>query len=418
MFTTYTEVLDWLLNVPALTQGQALRNLQYLRTLIQQPLWQPKCPIITITGTNGKGSTVQTLSAIFTQAGYYVGCFTSPHLQIFNERIAINERAISDADFVLAAQAVADLPNVPQHFFSLLLLMALWHFKRQAVDIIFLEVGLGGRLDPCNALDATLVGITSIDLDHTHLLGDTREQIAYEKACLMRPKKRCVVGDRDVPKAISAYAANIKAPLQCLGLDFDCFSIDQTTFLWHGSQWCLNDLPQPRVKLSNLAVALAIVEAMQACLPVPVAAIKRALAQLIIPGRYQKSIYQGQTLLLDVAHNPAAIQYLLRQIQKDFPKKPIHLIFAMMQDKDWRTCFELLSTLKVKQAYFPRIEDPRALDNAALEQEAQEKPFVSNSYPTIKAALAMAVNNAIEEQDLIVVTGSFRVVGGVLNLLK
>ncbi len=414
MFTMYTEVIDWLLRVPALDQAHALRNLAQVRTLTQLPTLQPNCPIITITGTNGKGSAVQTLSAIFSQAGYRVGSFTSPHLQIFNERIAINGHAIADHDFVQAAQVVANLPDVPRHFFSLLFLMALWYFKRQSVDLIILEVGLGGRLDPCNALDATILGITSVDLDHTHLLGTTREQIAAEKACLMRPDRVCIVGDRNPPDVLSAYAAKMNTSLRCIGVDFDYYDANQTTLTWQGSEWYLTALTKPAVKLSNIAVALAIVEALHPVLPLSLAALSGALASLTIPGRYQKITCLGKTLLLDVAHNPAATGHLVRQLRKDFPGKRIHLLFGMMQDKDWRSCFDSLSTLNIRHAYFPNIDDPRALDNTVLSSAALSKNRNHAVYSTINEALAAALNNATE-QELIIVTGSFRIVGGVLG---
>ena len=418
MLTTYAQVIDWLLNLPPLDRTCVSQNLALLRTLIKMHQWQPTCPVITVTGTNGKGTCIHALAAIFRAAGYRVGTFTSPHLQRFNERIAINGCPIDDQAFVQTAQKIFVLGSaLPSHFFSILLLMALDYFKHQAVDLLLLEVGVGGRLDPCNALDADINAITSIALDHQHLLGDTREQIAFEKAGLMRSGRLTVVGDRDVPATLKQQAAHTQARLQCLGQDFHNIAISEHHFSWQGKQWLLPDLTKPPVVLSNIAVALMITEALHDSLPVGLSAIRQALRQLQVPGRYQCLKYLNHTVILDVAHNLAAIEHLKEQLKRDWPLKPIHLIFGMMADKDWQSCLTVLSQLPLKHCYLPPLDDPRALNPQHLSQACLAKNISHQQSASLSAALFDACQQA-DSEDLIVVTGSFRLVGAALDGLE
>lgn len=419
MLNSYQAVIDWLQLPPS---GPELREAEshvlHLRDLIQRLALTPTCPIITITGTNGKGTCVHTLSAIFHQAGYRVGRFTSPHLQRYNERICLNEAPISDADFIDAAQQVQSFStSLLHHFFSLLFLMALVFFRRHNVDILILEVGVGGRLDPCNALDATVLGITSIDLDHQQLLGNTREAIAWEKAQLMRPGQTVVCGDLNVPLSIHQHSQTTGSTLLCINQQFHAAVVDDQHFHWQGEQSAWPKLPQVSgAILSNIAVALTIVTAMADRFTITLDALHNALQTLRLPGRYQCLALNSSntTLILDVAHNPAAIQHLVQRVRKDWPKARIAGVFGILANKAWYECLALLSTLPNTCWHLCAIADPRALDPVNLAEACQVLKIEHQLCTSITDALQ---HSLATPPDLILVTGSFRMVGAAMDWL-
>lgn len=415
MLTSYSQVIDWLLHMPPRDRTQSTQDLQQLRQLLQAQSWYPTCPIVTITGTNGKGSCITTLSAILQAAGYRVGSFTSPHLQRFNERIQVNGQPISDTAFIQAAeQLTAFGERCPSHFFSLLLLMALWYFDTERVDVILLEVGVGGRLDPCNALDACILGITNVALDHQALLGSTRELIAHEKAGLMRPGCLAIFGETMAPLSLQHYANTIKAPLHCLGQAFWHQSHNAAYFHWQGARWCLRHLSAPPLVLSNVSVALAILEALHPRLPLTLKAIRQGLAQVHLAGRYQSIYHQGKHIIVDVAHNPAAIQQLVNQLQHDWPNRNIHIVFGMMKDKDWQTCLNTLLHLAPIRYYLPPLLDPRALASADIGTYLTANKQCYQYCDSDETAFAQASVDA-KTTDIILITGSFRLVGAALT---
>lgn len=418
MFQTSSQVIDWLLQAAHEPSSPSDSRLQQLCDLIERAHLKPRCPIITITGTNGKGSCVQLLAHILKQAHYRVGSFTSPHLQRYHERICINGQNIDDRDFIEAANTLNSIPDaIPSHFFSRLLLMALHFFQQQAIDVLILEVGVGGRLDPCNALDADIIGISRIALDHQALLGTDREQIGFEKAGLMRPGQIAVIGDFDVPNSVRSHAQTIGAVLRCIGQQFHSWSQSET-FQWQGSQWLLTDLPKPPILQSNTDTCLAILEALAPRLPVSVQVIRQGLQTVSIQGRYQTISLKPHTLVLDVAHNPDAILQLVTQLQHDWPKPPpLYVIFGMMADKAWLECLTLLSRLTPSHLYLCPIEDPRALPLSALTDACTTLSLNSVTCSSVHDALHR-IRSQAEPPSLIVVTGSFRLVGEALHWLQ
>ena len=233
----------------------------------------------------------------------------------------------------------------------------------------------------------------------------------------MRKNQSVFCGDPRPPASIMAYAKHIGAHLKKINHDFTCIGQSDSTFHWQGQQWLLTDLPKPPLVLSNIAVALAILETLHQRLPIPLAAIRTGLQQLDLPGRYQIVKHQGKTFINDVAHNPAAIKNLVTQLKKDWPHHSIHLIFGMMADKDWSTCFELLSQLNLTHCYFPTVDDPRALTTEHLTTQCRIKNIPYQQSHSIDAALDTACLQALAE-DIILVTGSFRLVGACIAYLK
>lgn len=418
MFVSYQQAIDWLLSFSGNQSASAEQRLAQTRQIIQAAQLTPTCPIITITGTNGKGSCLHLLKNILSHAGYRVGCFTSPHVQRFNERIAINDTLISDQQLLTAAQHIAAWPQaLPEHFFSLLLLIALHFFQQHPIDVLLLEVGIGGRLDACNALDADILAITSVALDHQQLLGHDREQIGREKAGLMRAGQLALSGDERTPLSVVQHSQHTGTVLYRFQNDFVAWPSDCQHFHWQGQQWLLTDLPKPVGVINNFAVALAIVEALQARLPVPLTAIHQALQSFALKGRYQ-SLSVGKTpMVLDVAHNPAAIERLIEQLRHDWPQRPLQVVFGMMDDKAWRQCLTLLRQLSPVACYFASLLEARSAAPDTLVAYGQSQGLKCHAYHSPIEALTAAMN-AADETDLIVVTGSFRLVGAVLDYLS
>lgn len=415
MFQTSQQVINWLLQATHTPSPPSDLRLQQLRALLEQASLKPTCPIITITGTNGKGSSVQVLANILKHANYRVGSFTSPHLQRYHERICINGQSIDDEAFITAANAIHSIPEpIPSHFFNRLLLIALYYFKHQAIDVLVLEVGVGGRLDPCNALEADIIGITRVALDHQDLLGADREHIGFEKAGLMRKGRIAVIGEADMPDSIPRHSRAIGGILRVAQQHFHSQPQEPDQFQWQGSHWLLTHLPKPTIMQSNVDLSLAILEAMAPHLPVTLAAIRIGLHSLSIKGRYQWLRYQQRSTLLDIAHNPDAIAHLVERLQQDCPQQPIRLIFGMMADKAWRESLNLLMQLPLSQVYLCPIHDPRALASSTLAKACLAQDIPHQVCPSVANALHLA-HSASQTAALIVVTGSCRLVGEALD---
>lgn len=301
------------------------------------------CPVITVGGTNGKGSTVATLVSIYRATGLRVGCYTSPHLLHFNERIAINGEPVGDAELIAAfAQVEAARGEISLTYFEFTTLAALLLFRQAGLDVMVLEVGLGGRLDAVNVLDADIAVVTSIGIDHIEYLGDSREQIAAEKAGIFRAGKPVVCGDAEPPASLLAQARTLGCRLYCRGRDFDFHA---TAYDWdwqcaaepgrraaaHELPAVLRALPRPTLALDNVATALMVVRL--APLPVSESALRQGLTQARLAGRMQR-LAQAPEIILDVAHNPHGAAFLMRQLPPARVGQRSFAVFAMLADKD------------------------------------------------------------------------------------
>ena len=379
--------------------------------------------VITVAGTNGKGSTCAMLEACLLQAGYRTGVYTSPHLVHFQERCRIHGETIQPDDllplFAKVEAARCQGPEISLTYFEFTTLAILSLMAHANLDVAILEVGLGGRLDAVNVIDADCAVITSIDLDHTDLLGPDREAIGFEKAGIMRAGKPVVVSDPVPPLRVLEHAASIGADLWQFGKDFN-FTGDKQQWAWAGRGRRYSGLAYPALRganqLVNASGVLAALEAVRTRLPVTAQAIRNGLAMVELPGRFQ--IIPGQpTLVLDVAHNPHAVAALSENLDAMGFYPTTHAVFGAMADKDVAAILARVGVL-VDRWYFCDLPTARALSAQDLQKQWQStntrKNATSSIYKDPQAALDAAVA-AADPADRIVVFGSFFTVGGVLK---
>ena len=375
-------------------------------------------PVITVAGTNGKGSTCAMLESIALAAGWRVGTYQKPELVHFEERCRVGGKPV-DADqllphFAAVEAARGDITLTKFEFTTLAIAHLLAHVP---LDLVILEVGMGGRYDAVNAIDTDCAIITSIDLDHMEYLGPDRESIGLEKAQVMRPGKPAIVSDPVPPQSVVAHAQAIGADLWLVGRDFR-HSGDRQQWAWSGRERRYNGLAYPALRganqLLNAAGALAAFEALRERVPVPAQAVRQGLATVELAGRFQ--IVPGQpTLVLDVAHNPHAVAALAVNLDQMgfFPRT--HAVFGVMSDKDLRAIIERL--IPLVDAWYcsdlPLARAASARQLAALVRAAAPKASISE-HADPAAALAAALERA-DPADRILIFGSFLTVGGVLR---
>lgn len=366
-------------------------------------------PIVTVTGTNGKGSCVAFLEAIYSAQGYRVGSYTSPHLFRFNERIRINNEEIQDEILANAFEAIDSLKDdIFLTYFEFTTLAALKIFQAANLDVIILEVGLGGRLDAVNIVDADLAIISTIGLDHCEWLGNTREQIGHEKAGIFRKDKKAICGDEYPPQSVLARAKELDVELLISGQDFG-YEVAEKNWTW----WCQgahHHLVFPTLAIENAATALAAIHCIQNVLPVTQASINHGISKASLIGRYQQL---GQTIF-DVGHNPHAAHWIANKLRQTPIKGHTIAILGMMQDKDIQGTIEALSA-EIDCWYWGDLPPPRGAKAQQITDNLQQikvkkwynYPSVSEAY---KAAKAVCTN-----QDRMVVLGSFLTVAECLK---
>ena len=383
-------------------------------------LRSPSPVVISVAGTNGKGSSCAMLDMILSQAGYRTGRYTSPHLVSFHERIRIAGDAVSDEqlDAAFAAVHSADTGDVLTAF-EADTVAALWCFGQRPLDVLVLEVGMGGRLDAVNAIDADCALITSIALDHTEFLGPDRETIGVEKAGIMRPGRPVVVSDPEPPASLQARANALGADLWQLGRDFNVQG-DQQQWAWRGRAQRFNSLAYPALRGANQLITaagvLAVFEALRERLPINAQAVRNGLAMVELPGRFQ--IVPGQpTLVLDVAHNPQAVAALANSLDQMGYFPQTHAVFGVMRDKDIGDLLRHVAPL-VDHWHLCDLPLPRAATAAELlplvQAASGRRPVTIHTHASPASALAAAAASA-DPADRIVVFGSFYTVGGVLQ---
>jgi dihydrofolate synthase / folylpolyglutamate synthase len=376
------------------------------------------CPVITVAGTNGKGSTCAMLESIALAAGYRVGLYIKPHLVHFEERCRVGGASVAADELLPHFEAVeAARGETTLTYFEFTTLAIMRCLSQQPLDVVILEVGLGGRLDAVNAIDTDCAIVTSIDLDHTEYLGPDRESIGREKAHVMRQGKPAIVSDPMPPSSIAAYGNAIGADLWLVGRDFN-HSGDRQQWMWAGRGKRINGLAYPSLRganqLLNAAGVLAALEALRERLPVSTQAIRQGLATVELPGRFQ--IVPGQpTLVLDVAHNPHSVAALAANLDAMgfFPRT--HAVFGAMQDKDLQGVVQRLAPIALDW-YCTDLPVPRAASADTLGKvvhHVQPRATVS-THASPSHALAAALGRA-DPADRILVFGSFLTVGGVLK---
>jgi dihydrofolate synthase/folylpolyglutamate synthase len=381
----------------------------------------PVCPIITVGGTNGKGSCCAMLEAMLLHAGYRVGCYTSPHLLRYNERVRVGGRAVEDAELCRAFERIERARGeISLTYFEFGTLAAMLVFEEAGIDVAVLEVGLGGRLDAVNIFDADCALVASVDLDHQSYLVDTREAIGFEKAGIYRSGCPAICGDGDPPQSLLAHAGAIGADLFLIDRDFG-FAAERQQWRYWGPRVKRNGLPWPvlrgRRQLANAAACITALDLLRDRLPLSAADLRGGLLTAEIPGRFQ--VLPGRPLVvLDVAHNPQAARVLAENLA-ELPKSSgaVIAVCAMLRDKDIAGVFGALKGAFTRW-HLADSEGPRGAGAgelaAALAQSGESAPFAQ--YSSVAGAWREACKNA-GDNDKIIVFGSFLTVAAVMREL-
>ena len=380
----------------------------------------PAVPVITVAGTNGKGSTCAMLEAILAAAGYRVGLYTSPHLLRYNERVRIARREVDDAALA-SAFARVEAARAEQGgdtrltYFEFGTLAAVDLFLRSAVDVLVLEVGLGGRLDAVNAFDADCAIVTSIGLDHMDYLGATREAIGHEKAGIFRAGKPAVLSDPAAPASVRAHAQAIGARLLRIGREFGYQDEGELWSFW-GPAGRKSGLAHPAlhggIQLQNASAALAALETLRERLPVSMRDLRQGLAQVELRGRFQ--LLPGRpALVLDVGHNPQAAAVLAQNLSSLGPCSGTLAVFGMLRDKDIAGVVGVLAE-HMDRWFVCNLPPPRGARASELAQALRHAGVNAvREFENPASAYAAACSGAAEN-DRIVVFGSFLTVAEVI----
>ena len=416
---------DWLIRLESLHPKTIELGLDRVSEVAQRLGIQFGCPVITVGGTNGKGSTCAMLESILLQGGYRVGLYTSPHLLRFNERARINGELASDEALCKNFEAVeAVRGDVSLTYFEFTTLAILKYFADAGLDAVLLEVGLGGRLDAVNLIDPDVAIVTSVDLDHQDYLGDTREKIGFEKAGIFRPGRAAICSDPSPPQSLIDHAAAIGADLWLFGRDFN-YSGDRQQWNFGGRQQRRNALAYPSLRganqLLNASAALAALEVLRERLPLGAQEIRSGLVMVELPGRFQ--VLPGRpAVIFDVAHNPHAAATLAQNLEQMGFHPYTHAVFGAMADKDIAGILAHLVD-RIDHWYLTDLPLPRAASAQSL-ADALTKAGVHASaaagaersiqcFATPADAYAAARSRATEN-DRIAVFGSFITVAGVM----
>ncbi len=407
---------DWLAYQERLHPKPIALGLDRVRAVaLRLGLLPARAMTLTIGGTNGKGSSVTLAAGIYQAAGYRVGCYTSPHLLRYNERIAIDGCDVDDealcAAFVVVEQSRAD---VELTYFEFGTLAALWLFREARCEVQVLEVGLGGRLDAINIVDADCALVTNIGLDHTDWLGADRDSIGYEKAGIMRPDRPVVCVEANPPARLIEHAKTTGALPLLLDREFG-FRRAEDDWSWRGEGMQIERLPPPALagaaQYANAAGVIAMISTLRSSLPVPDSAIREALIRLRLRGRYEKI----GNVILDVAHNVEAAQALTENLRAEAASVKSWLVLGMLADKPVEGVCRLLAPL-MAGAFFGGLPGSRGLNDHELARRAAAGGLAGVAVGSIDAAFRRA-QAAAGRDDRIVVCGSFLTVAAVARLL-
>ncbi|MES2636403.1 MAG: bifunctional tetrahydrofolate synthase/dihydrofolate synthase [Pseudomonadota bacterium] len=412
-----TTAKEWLAYIEAQHPKAIAMGLDRVSAVAQNLKLNHSFPVITVAGTNGKGSTCALLSQVYIEAGYRVGCYTSPHLMRYNERVRINNIEISDADLCIAFETIEQArSDIALTYFEIGTLAAMWHFCQAKLDVVILEVGLGGRLDAVNIFEPSCTIVTTVDLDHMDYLGDTREKIGLEKAGIFRKDVLSICGDENPPQSLIEYAAKVNAPLKLINRDFRVIKSNRA---WQYSAEA-DSLELPVLglhgdfQLNNAACAICAIQYLKATLPVSLTAIQNAFQSVVLIGRF----YQVQTqpaIILDVAHNPHAAISLAHNLQTTPCAGKTFAVFAMLADKDIDGVIEAVA---------PNIHQWFVADNHSLRGAKAidlSWKLIKNN-PQSKVELFVDVASALTsaykiatKNDRIIVFGSFYTVADAMS---
>ncbi len=414
-------LFDWLAWIETLHPRTIDLGLERVHAVLDRMgLRKPGFAAISVSGTNGKGSTVAMAETILRQAGYKVGAYTSPHLVRYNERVRIEGRIVSDAELCTAFEHIESVRgDIPLTYFEFGTLAAFDIFHSVKIDIAVFEVGMGGRLDAVNAIDADVAIISSVDIDHTSWLGTTREAIGREKAGIFRQGRPAICSDPQPPAIVADEAHRVGATLLQVNRDF---SIERHAggWTWRSGKHLRSGLPHPALRgdyqLFNAAGVLMALETLGGLFPVSQAHIRAGLLSAVIPGRFH--VLPGLPLrVFDVAHNPQAARSLAATLKQQQTLGRTLAVLGILRDKDVAGVISALSPI-VDRWYAATLDIPRGASAAEL-IEILSAAGVSavQGFDDVHQAYEAAIRDATEA-DRIVVFGSFHTVGDILAAIK
>lgn len=420
---TERSLADWLSYLEQLHPSAIDMGLERSRIVLQRLGLTRIAPrVITVTGTNGKGSTCAFIASLLQGQGLKVGVYSSPHLLRYNERVQIAGVEASDAQLCEAFAVVeAARGDTSLTYFEMGTLAAFWLFQQAGLDALVLEVGLGGRLDAVNLLDADIAVVTSIGIDHADWLGDSRESVAFEKAGILRAAKPALCGDIDPPQPLLDQVALLDAPFFLRGRDYD-LSVGEQGWSWHGLNdhgevLRLSQLPLLDLPMENAALALQVYAVMQ--LPWQPEVISKALLQTRVTGRLDRRMFNWQgksfTLLLDVGHNPHAADYLAQRLASRALSGKRLAVFGLLADKDLSGVVAPLLSEVDNWAVAP-LPTSRSREVAELQAHLQHCGAQVAAYASVQAALEAQCEQAADG-DEVLLFGSFYCVAEALDWL-
>lgn len=333
---------DWVSYINSLHTREIDLGLERIKNLAQAlQLDRFSCPVIVVGGTNGKGSVVKFIESIYLAAGYQVAAYTSPHLLHFNERLRINGQDVSDEKLIAAFNYVEQHRQGQSLTFFEFTTLAIFYICQQLpLEVLILEVGLGGRLDAVNIVDADVSVITNVDIDHKDFLGDTRELIGREKAGIARADKPLVCGDINPPQTVIETIQQLSTPFFVLGKQFNVRK-HTDSWDWIGPDLSYLRLPLPELKIENAATSLMVIDLLQTRLPVTQYAVIIGVKRARLPGRFER-MPASVPLIFDVAHNPQAVEYLGVQLQQQSIAGKTKAVVGMLADKEIEACLAVL----------------------------------------------------------------------------
>ena len=418
MKARFSTLNDWLIWQESLHWSTIDLNLDRIRQVAEKmALFDLPYTIITVAGTNGKGSSVAMLEAILLAEGYKTGAYTSPYINHYNERIKVLGAEVDDAMLCDAFQAIDEARDqVSLTYFEFGTLAAIWIFKQQQIEVALLEVGMGGRLDAVNAWDADAALITTIDFDHMAWLGDNREAIAHEKAGIMRTGVPVISGDPNAPQTIAEMAGSVGAILYQVGEDYSyIWHKGENEWAWHG--WChhFDALPLPALsgsfQVANAANVIAVLMSLTNNIPnvleISPAAIHQGLKKVILAGRLE-IVQTNPDIILDATHNPQAARQLNCWLDENPAQGKTIALFSMLKDKEIAEVVRLIQD-EIDHWFIVPLQDERGLSINDLRQRMEETLINKRSLSvcdTIDEAWKKS-KESLNQQDRLVVFGSF-----------
>ncbi|RBW47153.1 bifunctional tetrahydrofolate synthase/dihydrofolate synthase [Psychromonas sp. B3M02] len=375
--------------------------------------------VITVAGTNGKGTTCAYLEKILLDAGFKVGVYSSPHIHRYNERLRINSQELTDQAHCDAFAIIEKAREIISlSYFEYATLACLYLLQQANCDYILLEVGLGGRLDATNMVESDLSVVTTIGIDHIDWLGSDREKIGFEKAGVFRANKPAICGELDVPQSIIDHASNISAQLKLASRDFSFAMLDDQHWSWTGQNKTLSPIKQTLMPMQNASTALAVIEALN--LSIAEEQLIASVENAALAGRLQAISGYDCDFYIDVAHNPQSAQYLASQIKRLKHEKPescqVHAVVGMLSDKDMTSTLSAINA-QINEYHFADLNCYRGASAATLleaYQGSEDNQHNVTCYENVSSAVDKVVQN-VSASDIVIVFGSFHTVSDILT---